>query len=180
MVRIIASLLSKHMHQLLAIAMTLWMTFIHTIDNMPRRDIKVLMGDFNAQVGTDNAAWKGVLGRFGYGSMNDTGKRLLQFCRLNKLSIVNTWFSHKPSRKWTWSSPGYRMQQMIDYIMIDQRWRSCTTNACSFPSALVPNVFNDQNLVMGKFRMRFKIIKRTHTRKLNIERLRNTESQRAL
>lgn len=28
-------------------------TLQHTIDNMPRRDIKILMGDFNVQVGVD-------------------------------------------------------------------------------------------------------------------------------
>ncbi len=29
----------------------------HAIDNIPRRDIKILMGDFNAQVGRDNVTW---------------------------------------------------------------------------------------------------------------------------
>lgn len=34
---------------------------------------------------------------------------------------------------------------------------------------------NDHNLVMGNFRMRFKVKKRTHTEKLDIERLCNTD-----
>lgn len=64
---------------------------------------------------------------------------------------------------------------MIDYVMTDQRWRSCTTNARSLPSAIVPNVFNDHNLVIGNFRMRFNVKKRARTKKLHIERLCNTE-----
>lgn len=80
-------------------------TLQHTIDNMPRRDIKILMGDFNAQVGVDIVTWRGVLRCFGYGSMNDRGERLQQFCKLNSLNNANTWFSHKPSQKWTWCVP---------------------------------------------------------------------------
>lgn len=90
-------------------------TLQHTIDKMPRRDIKILMGDFKAQVGMDIVTWKGVLRRFGYGSMNDRGERLQQFCRLNNLNTANTWFSHKPSRKWTWCLLSDRMQQIIDH-----------------------------------------------------------------
>jgi len=100
----------------------------HTVDNAPRKDIKIVMGDFNAQVGVNNVTWNGVLGRYGYGLMNERGE-LLQLCRLNKLNIMNTYFKHKPSRKWTWRSPGDRTRQMIDYIMIDRRWRSCISNA---------------------------------------------------
>uniref|UniRef100_A0A8C4SJN8 Endonuclease/exonuclease/phosphatase domain-containing protein n=1 Tax=Erpetoichthys calabaricus TaxID=27687 RepID=A0A8C4SJN8_ERPCA len=148
-----------------------YQTLQQVIDKAPRRDVKIIMGDFNAQVGIDHDTWKGVLGHFGYGSMNERGERLLQFCRLNKLNIMNTWFNHKPSRKWTWSLPGDRTQQMIDYIMIDQRWRSCAHNTRSFPNAIVPNVHNDHNLVMGNFKLRFNIQKRTVTKKVDIERL---------
>lgn len=71
-------------------------TLQHTIDNMPRRDIEILMGDFKSQVGVDIVTWRGVLRRFGYGSINDRGERLQEFCRLNNLNTANTWFSHKP------------------------------------------------------------------------------------
>ncbi|KAL3877807.1 hypothetical protein ACJMK2_035454, partial [Sinanodonta woodiana] len=83
---------------------------------------------------------------------------------------MNT-FKHKPSRKWTWRSPGDRMRQMIDYIMIDRRWRSCINNARSYPSAIVPNVENDHNLGLANFKVRFNVQKRTHTKKLDIEKL---------
>ncbi|KAL3861649.1 hypothetical protein ACJMK2_007674 [Sinanodonta woodiana] len=83
---------------------------------------------------------------------------------------MNTYFKHKPSKKWTWRSSGDR--QMIDYIIIDRRWRSCISNARSYPSAIVPNVENDHNFVLANFKVRFNVQKRTHTKKLDIEKLR--------
>ena len=53
---------------------------------------------------------------------------------------------------------------MIDYIMIDRRWRSCISSAQSYPSAIVPNVENDHNLVLANFKVRFNVQKRTHTK----------------
>ncbi|KAL3842046.1 hypothetical protein ACJMK2_020111 [Sinanodonta woodiana] len=88
---------------------------------------------------------------------------------------MNTYFKHKPTRKWTWRSPGDRTRQMIDYIMIDRRWRSCISNARSYPSAIVPNVEKDHNLVLANFKVRFNVQKRTHTKKLDIEKLRIPE-----
>ncbi|KAL3874104.1 hypothetical protein ACJMK2_037164 [Sinanodonta woodiana] len=66
---------------------------------------------------------------------------------------MNTYIKHKPSRKWTWRSPGDRTRQMIDYIMIDRRWRSCISNARSYPCAIVPNVENDHNFVLANFKL---------------------------
>ncbi|KAL3856993.1 hypothetical protein ACJMK2_011697 [Sinanodonta woodiana] len=69
---------------------------------------------------------------------------------------MNTYLKHKPSRKWAWRSPGDRTRQMIDYILIDRRWRSCISNARSYPSAIVPNVKNDHNLVFANFKVDIK------------------------
>ena len=73
-----------------------YQTLQHTIDNVPRGDIRIMIGDFNAQVGADCTTWSGVIGGCGYGFMNERGERLLQFCRINQLCIMNTWFNHKP------------------------------------------------------------------------------------
>ena len=65
------------------------------IDTTPSQDILIIMGDFNAKVGTDWESWNGVLGKFGLGDANERGERLLNFCALNDLCITNTFFKQK-------------------------------------------------------------------------------------
>ena len=60
------------------------------ISNVQHRDKLVLMGDFNARVGSDNHYWKRVLGSHGVGRMNSNSLRLLTICRDFNLSITNT------------------------------------------------------------------------------------------
>ena len=53
----------------------------------------MLLGDFNAQVGSssgDDDLWLGVLGRHGVGEGKETGKRFLELCTLNQFTIINT------------------------------------------------------------------------------------------
>jgi len=33
----------------------------HTIEKQPKKDIKIIIGDWNARVGTDNAGWEQVI-----------------------------------------------------------------------------------------------------------------------
>ena len=60
----------------------------------------VLLGDFNAQVGScpdvwndpDTDEWHDVRGPCGFGEVNDAGKELLSFLSMNQSTICNTWF----------------------------------------------------------------------------------------
>ena len=63
---------------------------------VPRQDMLVIMGDFNARVGCDDEAWHGVIGRNGPNEKNSNGDRLLDFCALNNLVVTNTTFKHRP------------------------------------------------------------------------------------
>ena len=47
------------------------------LNRVPSIDKLLLLGDFNAKVGTDHMACSGVIGRHGCGRMNDNGHRLL-------------------------------------------------------------------------------------------------------
>ena len=71
-----------------------------TINETPNQDILILMGDFNAKVGQDHHNWPDVIGKFGYGDMNQRGENLLSFCAKNDLYITNTNLKHKANRKW--------------------------------------------------------------------------------
>ena len=60
------------------------------ISAAPRTDI--LLGDFNARVGTDHQTWEGVVGIEGVKECNSNGLLLLRKCAEHELLITNTVF----------------------------------------------------------------------------------------
>ena len=59
-------------------------TFVDEINDVLLRvsatESTVLMGDFNAHVGTDKDTWKGVIGKHAVTGLNENGRYLLQLC----------------------------------------------------------------------------------------------------
>lgn len=143
------------------------------ISNVAKKDLIILMGDFNAKVGCQYQDSSGVVGKFGYGQRNDRGDRLIDFCGLNDLIITNTQFKQsKENRCWTWISPNGVDRNQIDYIMISRKGRGSVRNSRAFPSA---DVGSDHQLVMAKIKLKLKRNykgkrkKRADTRKLKDE-----------
>ena len=46
------------------------------MDRLPRRDLKILMGDLNAKIGADNTNRELVMGKHGVGVQNENGELL--------------------------------------------------------------------------------------------------------
>ena len=75
------------------------------ITAVPKSEKLVLLGDFNARVGTDHQAWNGTIGTQGVGKCNSNGLLLLKTCSMHDLIITNTLF-HLPTRnKTSWMHP---------------------------------------------------------------------------
>jgi hypothetical protein len=94
----------------------------NVLDATPEHDMKLIMGDVNAQIGTDNDSCEKVMGKNAIGDRNGNGERLLSFCSSNKLKVGSSLFSHKTIHKGTWRSPDGRTVNQIDHICISQRW----------------------------------------------------------
>ncbi|VDL85310.1 unnamed protein product [Schistocephalus solidus] len=65
----------------------------------------IVLGDFNARVGRDHAAWQGLLGPHGLDSCNDNGLLLLRTCAEHRLLLTNTFFRLPTREKATWMHP---------------------------------------------------------------------------
>ena len=105
--------------------------FFSDLDDMlcliPEEDMYVILGDFNARVGSREEAsedWSGVRGPHGYGTANDAGKEVLVFLAAHQATLCNTWFKKK-IRLTTLQHPRSREWCCIDYIVIKQRDRKC-------------------------------------------------------
>jgi hypothetical protein len=56
-----------------------------------------------------------MVGTNGEALVNDSGKKLIDFCTYSNLKIMNIFFKHKEIHKFTWESRGYK--SIIDYFI---------------------------------------------------------------
>ena len=87
------------------------------------------IGDFNA---SSSASWSNTSLREGTVienlTVNDNGERFHQLFNDKKLSVLNTWFTHKQCRRVTWHSPDGKTKKVYDFILCCSWLRQYTTN----------------------------------------------------
>ena len=73
---------------------------LHDImSNLGDKNVNVIMGDFNAKIGSDNQGYENVMGVHGLGVMNDNGERFVNACAANNIVIGGSVFPHKKIHK---------------------------------------------------------------------------------
>merc|ERR550537_1977921 len=100
-------------------------TLADTFDELPRHDIKLLLGNFNAKITSDRHGCEAVIGGESlHSSSNDNGTRLVDFCAANELVIGGTLYQHRDIHKGTLRSPNGLTVNQIDHICISRRFRT--------------------------------------------------------
>nr|KAG5697588.1 hypothetical protein BaRGS_019809 [Batillaria attramentaria] len=148
------------------------------IDRGGAKDMTILMGDFNAKIGSDNTGYENTMGTHGLGQMNENGERFADFCALNQLVIGGSIFTHKRIHKATWRSPDHVTENQIDHICISRKFRRSWRDVRVMRGA---DVSSDHHLLATTLRLRLKRhtnANNTRTR-YNVGLLRNTETQAA-
>jgi Reverse transcriptase (RNA-dependent DNA polymerase) len=137
-----------------------------TYNECPRHDVRIVIGDLNAQVGREEI-FKPVIGKFSlHRDSNENGLRLINFAAGNNMVISSTVFRRKNIHKATWISPGERVKTQIDHLLIDSRHASDVLNVRSFRCRArdIQHQSSDHFLLGAKIRAR---ISNVYTKKGN-------------
>nr|VZI49297.1 unnamed protein product [Spirometra erinaceieuropaei] len=116
-----------------------------------KADKLIVLGDFNARVGTDHTAWRGVLGPHGLRGSNDNGLLLLRTCAEHCLTLTNTFFCLPVREKATWRHPRSRQWHLLDYVLVRRRDQRDVLVTKAIAGA---DGWTDHRLVISKMRIR--------------------------
>ena len=72
------------------------------IDKLRQNEKIIVMGDLNGHVGQRTEGYEQVIGYHGIGHRNTEGDRILNVCNGKGMKIMNTYFQHRESHKYTW------------------------------------------------------------------------------
>ena len=149
------------------------------LEGVPKHDLLIVMGDWNAKVGQAEEGEEGIIGKYPLcgGIRNDNGERFVNFCAMNDLLIASTVFPHKDIHKYTWTSPNSKFKNQIDHITINNKFRRSMTDTRTYRGA---DMGSDHNLVLAKIKLKLcRIVRPRGTREMyDVNKLRNPEIQK--
>ena len=132
----------------------------------------MLLGDFNARVGTDHQIWEGVIGSESVGKCNSNGLPLLRKCAEHDLLITNTIFKLPNRNKTSWMHSRSKHWHLIDYVIArrtDRQDVRVTKTMCG------ADCWTGHRLVVSKLNLRIQPARRPQGKKapkrLNVSKL---------
>jgi exonuclease III len=131
-----------------------------TVDKVPRGDMLLIMGDFNARVGKQQSqTTKNVIGPHAVDKINENGQRLIDFCSHNDIIVANTFYQHKTVHQMTWKHPGNKKWHMLDYTLVNKKFRSSVEDVRVYRNA-AGAIGTDHHLVRTKLKLHLKCRKK--------------------
>ena len=150
------------------------------ISAAPRTDRLILLGDFNARVGTDHQTWEGVIGSEGVGKCNSNGLLFLRKCAEHELLITNTVFRPPTRRNITRMHPRSKHWHLIDYVIVRRKDRQDVRVTKTMRGA---DCWTYHRLVVSKLNLRFQPVRRLQgkkvPKKLDVSKLKQDSKKQA-
>ena len=123
------------------------------INQMATSDIKIILGDFNANVGKENM-YKLTIGNESlHNETNNNRIKIIQFAVSKGLNVRST-FPHKDIHRGTWYSADGRTANQTDHILINNIFRSAITNIRTLWG---PDIGSDHNLLKINFKVKLRV-----------------------
>jgi exonuclease III len=140
------------------------------------QDVRIVMGDMNAKVGSSMDPLESVVGPHGLGVRNERGDQWVEWCMSNDQVIMNSWFQHSKRHLYTWKSPGDGTRNQIDFITINQRYKRSILQVKTYPGA---DIGSDHIPVVSTMRFKFRKLKQSRAQsKLQIGLLKSDKELR--
>ena len=97
-------------------------TLESVVDQCPKRDPLLVLGDFNASAATDRDGYNETcVGPHGFGNVNLNSTKFLDFARSHGLRVAGSWFQRPQAHRWTWYSNAGNVAKEIDHVLVDGR-----------------------------------------------------------
>ena len=93
------------------------------VDQCPRQDTLLVLGDFNALTGTEREGHETCVGPHGSGTVNQNSTKFFDFARSHGLRMAGSWFHRPRAHRWTWYSNAGGVANETDHALIDGCWR---------------------------------------------------------
>ncbi|KAG7296948.1 hypothetical protein JYU34_019852 [Plutella xylostella] len=132
-------------------------------EKLPCYDTKILLGDFNAQVGQEDIFIPTIGRHSKHEISNDNGIRLISFASSKGMVIKSTMHPHKDIHKGTWKSPDGRTVNQIDHVLIDDRHKNTIRDVRTFRGA---DCDSDHYLLGINVRAKIKLERLQRTQKI--------------
>ena len=141
----------------------------------------IVMGDMNGHVGKNRDGVEHVIGEFSIGEKNQEGERIIDYCVMNNMSIMNTYYKHQESHKWTWYrwnalQQRYNEKSMIDLFLTNKK--NLFKDVKTIPSV---SLDSDHRLVVAKLGIgKPKERAKKKQKRFKLERLKDEETKQTL
>ena len=123
------------------------------IQQTPAHNFLVILGDFNARLGPEDAPFPY------HSSTNTNGEHLSALLMEQGLLAANTLFRKRMGKRWTFRDRGTNVLRQLDYILVRRKWRSSVLNAEPYSS--FQSVGSDHRVVTVRLRLSLRAPKTT-------------------